>query len=61
MTPTQTYRFLRDNDSDKLTPDVVKQLREQAAALGEAELNGLLQEIIGTPVASTPKKNLLLG
>ena len=61
MTPTQTYRFLRDNDPDKLTPDVVQQLREKAAALGEAELNGLLQEIIGAPVPSTPKKNLLLG
>lgn len=61
MTPTETYRFLRDNDPDKLTPDVVKQLREKAAAAGEDELNGLLREIIGQPVTPKPSKNLLFG
>ena len=62
LTPTQKYQLLRDTDPDKLTPELVKQLRQEAAATGEGELTMFLREIVGEGVA-TPKtsKSLLLG
>ena len=48
MSPTQKYRLLMQTDPHALTPDVVRKLREDAAAAGEAELSAFLQEMIGS-------------
>lgn len=60
ITPAEKYRLLIQNDPDKLTPDVVEKLRNEAAALGQDALDAFLNEMVNG-ASKVAHKKLLFG